>query len=168
MVLLVSECDVLVVGGGPAGVISAYTAAKSGLHVILADAKPLNEIGNKTCGDALDLKAPVLLKDKLGLELPHDKEVSDIVEKMVIKTEKASIDVEGDGYVVDRHIYGQRLLNEAVSVGVEIFPNRRALKALVNDNWVNGAEFKNSETGQNEQIKSNVNIDSSVRNYILR
>ena len=168
MVLLVSECDVLVVGGGPAGVISAYTAAKSGLHVILDDAKPLNEIGNKTCGDALDLKAPVLLKDKLGLELPHDKEVSDIVEKMVIKTEKASIDVEGDGYVVDRHIYGQRLLNEAVSVGVEIFPNRRALKALVNDNWVNGAEFKNSETGQNEQIKAKVTIDSSGRNYIIR
>ncbi|MFV2014538.1 MAG: FAD-dependent oxidoreductase, partial [Candidatus Heimdallarchaeota archaeon] len=32
------ECDVLVVGGGPAGVLASYTAAKLGKHVILADA----------------------------------------------------------------------------------------------------------------------------------
>ena len=82
------ETDVLIVGGGPAGVISAYTSAKLGRKVILADAKTYEEIGNKTCGDALDLKAPTFLKDNIGIEMPHGKEVSDIVEYLVIQTER--------------------------------------------------------------------------------
>jgi flavin-dependent dehydrogenase len=69
--LMVQECDVLVVGRGPAGVLASYTAAKQGKHVILADAKTDEEIGNKTCGDAVDLKAPTFVKEKTGLELAH-------------------------------------------------------------------------------------------------
>ena len=44
------ETDVLVIGGGPAGVLSALTSAKNGKKVILIDAKIYEEIGNKTCG----------------------------------------------------------------------------------------------------------------------
>src|SRR3990172_1952463 len=101
-----------------------------GMHVILTDTKTKEEIGNKTCGDALNLNAPTLLKEKLGLALPHDKEVSDIVETMVIQTETQSIEVEGDGYVVDRHVYGQRLLAEAISAGVEIRQEMKAVRSL--------------------------------------
>ena len=31
------HCDLLVIGGGPSGLMAALTAAKSGLRVILAD-----------------------------------------------------------------------------------------------------------------------------------
>src|SRR3970282_2235703 len=122
------ETDVLIVGGGPAGVLSAYTAAKLGKKVIMADAKTLEEIGNKTCGDALDLKVSKCLKDMIGIEMPHGKEVSDIVEFLVIQTPSAEVPIQGDGFVVDRHIYGQRLLKMAIDAGVEILPNRKALK----------------------------------------
>lgn len=165
---MTKECDVLVVGGGPAGVISAYTAAKMGRHVILTDAKPMDQIGNKTCGDALDLRAPTLIKEKLGLELPHGDEVSDIIEKLVIQTENTSVDVFGDGFVVDRHIYGKRLLDQAISVGTEVFPYMNARRSLTEGDWVVGAEFKNKETNQEEQIKAKVTIDCSGRNFIIR
>ena len=162
------DTDVLIVGGGRAVVISAYTSAKLGRKVILADAKTYEEIGNKTCGDALDLKAPTFLKDNIGIEMPHGKEVSDIVEYLVIQTEKNEFPIQGDGFVVDRHIYGQRLLKMAESSGVEILPNRKALKGLFSDNYVVGASFKNTESQQEENIKAKVTIDCSGRNYIVR
>jgi electron-transferring-flavoprotein dehydrogenase len=165
---MATECDVLVVGGGPAGVISAYTAAKAGKHVILTDSKSMDQIGNKTCGDALDLRAPTLIKDKLGLELPHGDEISDIVERLVIQTENQEVDVFGDGFVVDRHIYGQRLLKQAISVGTEVLPNRNAKRSLVEGDWVVGAEFKNKETNETEEIKAKITIDCSGRNFIIR
>ncbi|HKZ40867.1 MAG TPA: NAD(P)/FAD-dependent oxidoreductase [Candidatus Hodarchaeales archaeon] len=162
------SCDILIVGGGPAGVVAAYTAAKMGMHVILTDTKTKKEIGNKTCGDALNLNAPTLLKEKLGLALPHDKEVSDIVETMVIQTETQSIEVEGDGYVVDRHVYGQRLLAEAISAGVEIRQEMKAVRSLTEGDWVTGAEFKNGASGKAESINAKVSIDCTGRNFILR
>ena len=162
------ETDVLIVGSGPAGVISAYTAAKLGRSVILADAKTHEEIGNKTCGDALDLKAPTYLKDNIGIEMPHGKEVSDIVEYLVIQTEKNEVPIQGDGFVVDRHIYGQRLLNMAIDAGVEILPERKALKGIFKDDYVVGATFKNQETKQEENIRAKITIDCTGRNYIIR
>jgi geranylgeranyl reductase family protein len=162
------ETDVLIVGGGPAGVIAAYTSAKLGMKTILADAKTYEEIGNKTCGDALDLKAPTYLKEKIGIEMPNGKEVSDIVEYLVIQTEKNEIPVQGDGFVVDRHIYGHRLLKMAESVGVQILPQRKALKGLFSDDYVIGASFKNLETQKEENIKAKITIDCSGRNYIIR
>ncbi|OLS22647.1 MAG: Digeranylgeranylglycerophospholipid reductase [Candidatus Heimdallarchaeota archaeon LC_3] len=168
MIFLTTECDVLVVGGGPAGVISAYTAAKLGKYVILTDAKSMDQIGNKTCGDAIDLRAPTLIKDKLGLELPHGDEISDIIERLVIQTENQEVDVFGDGFVVDRHIYGKRLLNQAISVGTEVRPHMNAKKSLVDGDWVVGAEFKNKENNKTEQIKAKVTIDCSGRNFVIR
>ena len=162
------ETDVLIVGSGPAGVISAYTAAKMGRSVLLADAKTYEEIGNKTCGDAVDLKAPTFLKDNIGIELPHGDEVSDIVEYLVIQTQKHEFPIQGDGFVVDRHIYGQRLLKMAESAGAEILPNRKALKGLFEGDQVVGASFKNTETKQDENIKAKITIDCSGRNYIIR
>ncbi|UCG04600.1 MAG: FAD-dependent oxidoreductase, partial [Candidatus Heimdallarchaeota archaeon] len=47
------DVDVLIIGAGPAGVISAITCAKMGLDVILVDSKSFDQIGNKVCGDGL-------------------------------------------------------------------------------------------------------------------
>src|SRR5258708_15893290 len=46
-----SACDVLIVGGGPAGLASAIAAARQGLHVEVIDAmKPPID---KACGEGL-------------------------------------------------------------------------------------------------------------------
>lgn len=162
------DVDVLVVGGGPAGVIAAYTAAKAGNTVFLTDAKTHEEIGNKTCGDALDMKALNFLKKYLGLEPPTGDEYSDVVTELVIQTEKQEIGVSGEGFLVDRHIYGQRLLQQAEEVGVKVKPRLKALRAIVEDNYVVGAVFKNIQSGEEEELRAKVTIDCSGRNYIIR
>ncbi len=47
------DYDVIVAGSGTGGATTAYTIAKRGLSVLLIDRKSKDQIGNKTCGDAL-------------------------------------------------------------------------------------------------------------------
>ncbi|MHA2092738.1 MAG: NAD(P)/FAD-dependent oxidoreductase, partial [Candidatus Kariarchaeaceae archaeon] len=112
--------DVIIVGGGPAGVSCAYTLAKLGKSVVLLDKKKHTQIGNKTCGDALDISSPRILNEAFGLDLPHGDEVSDKVTKMNITTKNKTITLDAPGYTVDRHIYGQRLLKECEELGVTV------------------------------------------------
>jgi flavin-dependent dehydrogenase len=138
------ETEVLVVGGGPAGVISALTAAKNGCKVILIDAKTYDQIGKKVCGDALNLAPATFLEEKLGLEKPHGEEVAENVERLVFQTPKADFPLSGDGYVLNRHPYGQRLLKKAQEYGVEVRAETRAIKAIINNGVVNGAVVRNN------------------------
>ncbi len=162
------DTDVLVVGGGPAGVIASYTVAKAGYKVMLADAKPHDQIGNKTCGDALDLKAPQFVKDQVGLELPHGDEVADLVKYLIFAIGDSEYWVRGDGFVVNRHVYGQRLLKEAVSAGVQVLASHKAKKSLVDGETVVGAQLVDQASRETVQVNAKITIDCSGRNFILR
>ncbi|MFX1517178.1 MAG: NAD(P)/FAD-dependent oxidoreductase [Promethearchaeota archaeon] len=162
------ETEVLVVGGGPAGVISALTAAKMGRKVILIDAKPKEEIGNKVCGDALNLAPATFLEEKLGLEKPHGEEVADNVENLIFMTTKADFPIQGDGYVLNRHPYGQRLLKTAEEYRVEVRPDTKAIKAITDGNTVIGAVVQDKTTQEEYEIKAQVTIDCSGRNFQIR
>lgn len=61
------DADVMVVGGGPAGLASAIAARRRGFRVILADARqpPVD----KTCGEGL-LPDALAAAAKLGIEIP--------------------------------------------------------------------------------------------------
>src|SRR5581483_11530673 len=59
------ECDLLVVGGGPAGAAAAIRAAAAGLSVVLCDKASFPR--DKTCGDGLTTSALRLL-ERLGLD----------------------------------------------------------------------------------------------------
>ncbi|OLS16348.1 MAG: Digeranylgeranylglycerophospholipid reductase [Candidatus Heimdallarchaeota archaeon LC_3] len=162
------ECDVLVVGGGPAGVIASYVAVKEGKSVYLTDTKIYEQIGNKTCGDALSLEHTEFLKEKTGIDHPTGKEVSDTIDTLILATEKIELPINLPGYVVDRHIYGQRLLKIAELEGVSILPQMKALRSYIKGETVIGAYFKNLETKKEEIIKSKVTIDCSGASFILR
>ncbi|MFX0208203.1 MAG: NAD(P)/FAD-dependent oxidoreductase [Candidatus Hodarchaeota archaeon] len=166
--IIMVETEVLVVGGGPAGVISALTAAKMGRKVILVDAKPKEEIGNKVCGDALNLAPATFLEEKLGLEKPHGNEVAEEVEHLIFMTTKADFPIQGDGYVLNRHPYGKRLLRTAEEYGVEVHPDTKAIKAITNGNTVVGAVVQDKKTQEEYEIKAHVTIDCSGRNFQIR
>ena len=154
--------DVVIAGGGPAGVIAAIKTAKEGLEVALLDKKPKDQIGNKTCGDALDYNSPKFLNEKLGLEFPHGEEVADPIEKMIIagETPEEEIALDAPGFMVNRHQYGQRLLNEAEKLGVVVYDRTRGKKPIIESGKVIGVK---AETNDGEQIifRSKVTIDAS-------
>ncbi|MHA1207194.1 MAG: NAD(P)/FAD-dependent oxidoreductase, partial [Candidatus Hodarchaeales archaeon] len=138
-----NKTEILVIGGGPAGVLSALTAAKFGRKVILIDAKPHSEIGNKTCGDAINLGPLKMLEEELGLEKPHGDEIADVVKELVFQTDRVKFPLFGDGFVLNRHPYGQRLLKKAEEYGVEVRDETKAVKAIVDSTGVKGATVLN-------------------------
>jgi electron-transferring-flavoprotein dehydrogenase len=161
------ETDVLVIGGGPAGVLSALTSAKNGNKVMLIDSKTYEEIGNKTCGDAIDLGPLTFIEEKLGLEKPHDDEVAENVERLIFKTSNVEFPLEGIGYVLNRHPYGQRLLNQAEEYGVEVIPNTKAVRAIVEEGVVKGAVVRKNRKDEYD-IMAKITIDCSGRNFQIR
>lgn len=161
------ETDVLVIGGGPAGVLSALTSAKNGKKVLLIDAKIYKEIGHKTCGDALNLEPATFLEEKLGIEKPHGDEVADFVECLIFKTSNVEFPLEGDGYVLNRHPYGQRLLKQAEEYGVEVRSETKAVRAITENGTVKGAVVRKKRK-EDYEIRAKVTIDCSGRNFQIR
>jgi len=153
---------VLVIGGGPGGVISGLTSAKLGCKVVLIDAKPYSEIGHKTCGDAITLGPLNLLEKELHIEKPFGEEVADEVRQLKIKTQKIEFAFIGDGYTLNRHIYGQRLLREAEKYGVEVRPETKAIKAIVDSTGVKGAVVKKNGEKESYNIHAKITIDCAT------
>ncbi|WP_455139361.1 NAD(P)/FAD-dependent oxidoreductase [Candidatus Hodarchaeum mangrovi] len=163
------ETEILIVGGGPAGIISAITAAKQGREVILVDSKSYQEIGNKVCGDALNLEPIKFLERNLGIPHPTGNEVADFVERAIFKSHNVSFPLSGDGYVLNRHPYGQRLLKMAEGLGVEIKDNTKVISALYDDFSVRGAVVvEKGGEGILSEIHAKITIDCSGRNFIIR
>ncbi len=162
--------DVVIVGGGPAGAIAAITLGKLNKKVALIDKKALENIGDKTCGDALDLEAALKLKKFLNLELPSGMEVSDVIKQIILKgsTEDARIEINKMGYTLNRHVYGQRLLKKAMDLGVEIFPRHIVKKPLVKNNFVKGVKAIDLNNKKEVEFKADVVIDASGSSAVIR
>lgn len=155
----VSSFEVIIVGGGPAGVSCAFTLAKMGKKVVILDKKKQDQIGNKTCGDALDLESPMILHEALGLELPKGDEISDKVSKMTVKTNSVDITLRAPGYTVDRHIYGQRLLQECIDLGVEIISEAPVREVIIENNFLVGVKYR--KDGEIRELRAKLIADCS-------
>ncbi len=155
------DFDVIVVGGGPAGAITAYTVAKSGYKVAILDKKKRNQIGDKTCGDALDKASVLEIKRELGINEPEGDEVSDIIKKMSIASQglETKATLTAPGYVVDRLIYGQRLLDECEELGVQIFPQHPVRKLIIEESTVSGVTA--FVKGQEVMFRAKFVVDAS-------
>ncbi|MCY3410402.1 MAG: NAD(P)/FAD-dependent oxidoreductase [Candidatus Heimdallarchaeota archaeon] len=151
--------DVIVVGGGPAGMGTALTVAKSGKSVILVDRKKHEEIGNKNCGDALDMSSPQILHDNLHISMPHDNEIAENLELLSVSTQKQSIAFAAPGYTMNRHTYGQRLLKECQELGVIVVDNAPVREVIIEENMVVGVRYK--KDGKLVEIYAKVVADCS-------
>jgi menaquinone-9 beta-reductase len=119
-------CDVLIVGGGPAGLASAIAAARHGLHVEVIDAmKPPID---KACGeglmpDALEALAAVgftnldqILRETENHRLRGIRFIGDQTSPHPLTTEAAFPHAPGRG--IRRTVLHQILLDRATSLGV--------------------------------------------------
>ncbi|PDM26712.1 geranylgeranyl hydrogenase [Candidatus Bathyarchaeota archaeon B24-2] len=159
--------DVIVVGAGTAGCLAASSAAEEGLNVCLIDVKSKEDIGRKVCGDAIGKHH----FDNLGLKYPSGEELERKVEGVFIYSpdRKSVFEVKGEGlhgFVVNRHLFGQRLLKKALEAGADLHDSTRVVKPLIKNGVVIGVKAKKGS--QVEDLYASIVIDASGMNAVIR
>jgi geranylgeranyl reductase family protein len=163
----VETCDLLVVGGGPAGAAAAIRGAAAGLSVVLCDKASFPR--DKTCGDGLTTSALRLL-ERLGLE-PSSVAGWESVGTVVVRSPSGRV-VElllpADGLfaaVAPRAKLDQALLDVAAGAGVEIRP-QAALETLRDTDTGHGrveAAFSDGFVVRARQVVAADGMYSTVR-----
>jgi len=161
--------DVIVVGAGTAGCLTAKTAANAGLEVCLIDRKPREEIGEKICGDAVGKHH----FDNLGLAYPRGEELGLRIAGVKIYSPdmKTVFEIKEQqlyGFILNRRMFGQRLLNEATDAGATLLDSTIIINPTLKDGFVTGVMAKNTRTQNTTQLQSKVVVDASGFNAVLR
>ncbi|MEM2146721.1 MAG: NAD(P)/FAD-dependent oxidoreductase [Candidatus Jordarchaeaceae archaeon] len=166
---MLNKYDVIVVGAGTGGSMAAKTIAKTGLSVCLIDRKDKGAIGQKVCGDAVGKHH----FDNLGLEYPFGKEKEgDILGINVYSPDLQTVfRIVGEGltgFIINRHLFGQRLLNDALNNGAELIDRNHVLRPIIEKGKVKGVETRNLKDGMKTEIIGKVTIDASGVSAIIR
>ncbi len=160
--------DVLVVGAGTAGCLTAKTAAEKGLKVCIVESKKKTEIGAKVCGDALGEHHLTTL----GLEKPQGGELEKKIEGVQIYSPDQNTiftvaDKDFVGYILNRRLFGQWLLQKATDSGALLMDSTKFLEPILEKGFVAGAKVKNS-AGKTVELRSKVVVDASGFMAVVR
>jgi digeranylgeranylglycerophospholipid reductase len=161
--------DVVVVGAGTGGCLAAKTVAEAGLDVCLIDRKREQDIGDKVCGDAIGKHH----FDTLGLEYPTGKELERKIAgvKVYSPNMETVFDVKGEslhGYMVNRRLFGQRLLKKAIKAGATFLESTQAVEPIIKNHFVTGVSARNIETGNKVSLFGQVVVDASGFSAVLQ
>ena len=116
-VIVTRQSEVIVVGGGPAGIVAAIAARRLDLQVTVLDARmpPIN----KPCGEGI-LPQGVAALGRLGISLPPESTFPLRGIRFVNGEHSVRADFSGaTGFSVRRVKLHQLLLNHAAEAGVE-------------------------------------------------
>jgi digeranylgeranylglycerophospholipid reductase len=150
------KTDVLVIGGGPAGSMTAKWAAHSGAKVLLIEKR--QEIGSPVrCGEGMS-KAwlpDVGIKPGrwINVEVEGARIYSPSEKVFEINEKHAGNEV---GYVVERDEFDKQLAIDAANAGVEVKLKTAAVGLLKDGGKVVGAKVK--EFGQTYEVRAPITI----------
>ncbi|UCE29680.1 MAG: NAD(P)/FAD-dependent oxidoreductase [Candidatus Bathyarchaeota archaeon] len=161
--------DVIVVGAGTGGCIAAKTVADAGFKVCLIDRKKREEVGDKVCGDAIGKHH----FDNLELDYPVEDELErEMVGIKIYSPDMETVfSVEGEdlyGFMVNRHLFGQRLLKIATDAGADFMESTQALRPTIENRFLTGVSAKNLKTGREINLHGQVVVDASGLSSVLR
>lgn len=158
--------DIVVVGAGVAGCIAARKAAELGSKVCLIDWKPRSKVGDKVCGDAISKSN----FDQLKIDYPSGEELACIVKGIQVYSPDLSAvyNVQGEGFIVNRLAFGQRLMNRALDAGALLYDNAVAVEPIIKENSVKGVKVRDLTKDKIIEVYGNVTIDASGFHSSLR
>jgi geranylgeranyl reductase family protein len=164
-----NKYDVIIVGAGTGGSLAAKTVAKAGLNVCMIDRKASQSIGDKVCGDAIGKHH----FDNIGIAHPSGAELDQKIEgiKVYSPDMQTIFNVQGEGvhgYLVNRLLFGQRLLNEAKAAGATLIDSTVVVEPLLENGYVTGVVTKDLQTGKNTEMRAKIVIDASGHSAVLR
>lgn len=156
------DYDVVIVGAGPGGCITAKTLEGTDLKVCLIDTKPREKIGEKICGDAIGKGHFDFLSKKIKLSYPS-REIKCTVRgvKIFSPDEEAVFKVETKegGYMIDRLLFGQHLLSEVDDA--ELMDDAKVVGLHKNGVVVN-------RNGKSRKVNCRIVVDASGVSAVVR
>ncbi|MFX0107445.1 MAG: geranylgeranyl reductase family protein [Candidatus Hodarchaeota archaeon] len=163
--------DVVVVGAGSAGCVTARRCAEMGLKTLLLDRKPQNEVGQKVCGDEISKSH----FEDTGIDFPAGNEISsviagaDVYPPSLVNELRVRGWTEFDGWTVNRLNFGQRLLREALDAGVQFKPKCHVGEPIMSGDQVVGVKYIDRSEGKQElQASSKLVVDASGFAGVIR
>jgi digeranylgeranylglycerophospholipid reductase len=170
--MIMVDYDVIVAGAGTGGATTAYALAKRGHSVLLIDRKERDNIGNKTCGDALGSHHILELRELIGLpELPKgivEYQVNGI--DLIAPDRDHRLRMEGPtttGMSFNRLKMGQWFVGLAESAGAEVMASTRVKKLLFDGGKVSGVSIsREGKTDRN--FTSRIVVDATGATGMLR
>lgn len=148
--------DVIVVGAGPGGSITAKTCAEGGLDVLMIEKR--QEIGDPVrCAEGVG-------KDVLLKHIAPDKRwiAAEVKGSRIIAPDGTEILMSGDaamkdvGYTLERKVFDRVLAQKAAMAGAEVMVKTRATGLLKNNGRVAG--IKAMHMGEMHDIKADIVI----------
>lgn len=160
--IVTKDSEVIVVGAGPAGIVTAIAARRRGLHATVLDSRtpPID----KPCGEGILPQGVAALK-ALGISLPSENCFPFRGIRFVDEERSARADfADATGFSVRRVKLHQHLVDQAIAAGVEFHWGQRVTQidrhAVITAHgkfsygWLVGAD------GQNSQIRKWAGLDT--------
>jgi len=149
--------------------MAAKTIASAGLSVCLIDRKKKSEIGNKVCGDAIGRHH----FDNLELAYPKGHELEREIQRIDIHSpdRKTTFSIVGeglDGFMIDRHLFGQRLLKDALDIGVSLEDSTQVLQPITREGFVRGVHVRDLKSNRKVELTARSVVDASGVAAVIR
>ncbi len=147
-----TDFDVIVVGGGPAGSMAAEAAAKKGARVLMLEKD--RDIGYPVrCGEGVGAKGLKTFID------PDPKWIATTISKVRMRSPdntKIDFGLEGAGYVLDRRLFDYALANRASQAGVQIQTRAYVDGLILDDEYVKGVKYQ--YMGESRELSAKIVI----------
>lgn len=148
-------CDVLVVGGGPAGSAAAYWLAEAGWDVVVVEKKHFPR--DKTCGDGLTPRAVKQLDD-MGLTgrlagFHRYDGLRAVAHGITLEMQWPDHpEYPSHGFVVRRRDLDQMVAEHAVKAGARLWEGCEAKEPVVDSGLIRGAAVHRKDDGVDEAV----------------